>query len=236
MKDPNQKRRSRSSMRRMMRSFNYSTLLFWCGEPISEKKYRFTTSSTPRAASARRIAGIAHNPPFPPLQSTDMIWWMKNNSSKERSGPKRLVRGAIASSSVRRGPSDAEIEKLCRTVSKIKLRHQLSVCCSLGLVEASQAVRLNEAGVDRLNHNLNTSARYYPQICTTHTYDDRVDTLRTARGAGLELCSGVIFGQGENTDDMIAACEALSDRSRPNPYRSTFSTPSAEHRSREGPC
>ena len=110
-----------------------------------------------------------------------------------------------------RGPSDAEIEKLCRTVSKIKLRHQLSVCCSLGLVEASQAARLNEAGVDRLNHNLNTSARYYPQICTTHTYDDRVDTLRTARGAGLELCSGVIFGQGENTDDMIAACEALSD-------------------------
>ncbi len=109
-----------------------------------------------------------------------------------------------------RGPSDAEIEKLCRAVSEIKSRHRLSVCCSLGLLEASQAARLSEAGVDRFNHNLNTSARYYPQICSTHTYDDRVDTLGAARGAGLELCSGVIFGQGESTGDIIDVCEALN--------------------------
>ena len=109
-----------------------------------------------------------------------------------------------------RGPSDPEIDKLCRAVSEIKSRHRLSVCCSLGLLEASQAARLSEAGVDRFNHNLNTSARYYPQICSTHTYDDRMDTLGAARGAGLELCSGVIFGQGESADDVIDVCEALS--------------------------
>ena len=109
-----------------------------------------------------------------------------------------------------RGPSDAEIEKLCQAVSEIKSRHRLSVCCSLGLLEASQAARLSEAGVDRFNHNLNTSENYYPQICSTHTYDDRVDTLGAARGAGLELCSGVIFGQGESTGDIIDVCEALS--------------------------
>ena len=109
-----------------------------------------------------------------------------------------------------RGPSDPEIERLCRAVSTIKSRHRLSVCCSLGLLEASQAAKLSEAGVDRFNHNLNTSARYYPQICSTHTYDDRVDTLGAARGAGLELCSGVIFGQGERSEDVIEVCEALS--------------------------
>ena len=109
-----------------------------------------------------------------------------------------------------RGPSDSEIERLCDAVSRIKSRHRLSVCCSLGLLEASQAAKLSEAGVDRFNHNLNTSARYYPEICTTHSYDDRMDTLYAARGAGLELCSGVIFGQGESNEDIIAVCEALS--------------------------
>ncbi len=110
-----------------------------------------------------------------------------------------------------RGPSDNEIERLCRAVERIKSRHRLSVCCSLGLLAGAQAARLGAAGVDRLNHNLNTSARYYPRICTTHTYDDRVDTLRAARGAGLELCSGVIFGQGESPEDVIDVCEALRE-------------------------
>ena len=109
-----------------------------------------------------------------------------------------------------RGPSDAEIDRLCGAVAEIKSRHGISVCCSLGLVEASQAARLSEAGVDRLNHNLNTSKSYYPRICSTHTYDDRMDTLSAARGVGLELCSGVIFGQGENAGDIIDVCEALS--------------------------
>ena len=109
-----------------------------------------------------------------------------------------------------RGPSDAEIERLCQAVSRIKSRHRLSICCSLGLLDASQAARLSEAGVDRFNHNLNTSEHYYPEICATHTYADRVDTLGTARRAGLELCAGVIFGQGESTGDVIDVCEALS--------------------------
>ena len=108
-----------------------------------------------------------------------------------------------------RGPSDEEIEKICRAVSKIKARHRLSICCSLGLIDAAQAVRLSEAGTDRFNHNLNTSVRYYPEICATHAYDDRMNALGAARGAGLELCSGVIFGQGERAEDMLDVCEAL---------------------------
>jgi biotin synthase len=102
-----------------------------------------------------------------------------------------------------RGPNDREIERLCATVGRIKSEMPLSICCSLGLLRPGQAERLKAAGVDRINHNLNTSRRFHPEICTTHTWQDRADTLRTCRDAGLELCSGGILGQGETDDDVI---------------------------------
>jgi len=110
-----------------------------------------------------------------------------------------------------RGPSDAEIDRLCRAVGRIKERHGLSICCSLGLLDGAKARRLKEAGVDRLNHNLNTSEGFYARICSTHTYADRMETLSAGRGAGLELCSGVIFGQGEGEGDILDVCEALRE-------------------------
>src|SRR5205807_2622493 len=66
-----------------------------------------------------------------------------------------------------------------------------------------QAARLKSAGVDRINHNLNTSKRFYDQICSTHTYGDRIETLRVVREAGMELCCGLIVGMGERDDDVI---------------------------------
>mgnify|MGYP006427704243 FL=1 len=110
-----------------------------------------------------------------------------------------------------RGPSDAEIDHLSSAVRRIKSDLGISVCLSLGLMDESKARRLKEAGVDRLNHNLNTSERYYPEICTTHTYADRMDTLSAARETGMELCSGVIFGQGEHREDVLDVCEALRE-------------------------
>ena len=108
-----------------------------------------------------------------------------------------------------RGPTDAEIGHLAEAVRKIKADSEVSICLSLGLLGEDQARRLKEAGVDRLNHNLNTSERHYAEVCTTHTYGDRLETLAAARGAGLELCSGVIFGQGESRADILDSCEAL---------------------------
>jgi biotin synthase len=112
-----------------------------------------------------------------------------------------------------RGPSDAEIDHMTSAVRRIKSKFGISVCLSLGLMDESKARRLKEAGVDRLNHNLNTSERYYPEICTTHTYAERMDTLSAARETGMELCSGVIFGQGEHQNDIMDVCEALRDLS-----------------------
>ena len=73
----------------------------------------------------------------------------------------------------------------------------MHICTSVGLLTSEQAARLKACGVDRVNHNLNTSRRFYPEICTTHSYDDRVETLRAVRDAGLEVCSGGIIGMGE---------------------------------------
>lgn len=108
-----------------------------------------------------------------------------------------------------RRPSDSEIEKLCEIVAAIKANSSLSVCCSLGLLKEGQAQRLKAAGLDRVNHNLNTSERFYPRICTTHTYQERLLTLARCREAGLEICSGGIVGQGETDEDIIDLLLAL---------------------------
>jgi biotin synthase len=108
-----------------------------------------------------------------------------------------------------RGPTDREVEGIAAAVRAIKQELPLGICASVGLLTPEQAAALKAAGVDRLNHNLNTSERFYPAICSTHTYQDRLDTLATARAAGLERCAGLIAGQGETDQDLIDVAKAL---------------------------
>ncbi len=103
-----------------------------------------------------------------------------------------------------RGPTEREIDAVTRIVPKIKAEFGLNVCACLGLLTPENAQRLKDCGVDKVNHNLNTSRRFYPEICSTHTYQDRLDTLRAVRQAGMELCSGGILGMGESDDDVVA--------------------------------
>jgi biotin synthase len=102
-----------------------------------------------------------------------------------------------------RGPSEREIDFVCKIVPEIKQQYGLNVCACLGLLSPEQARRLAAAGVDKVNHNLNTSERFYGEVCSTHTYGDRVATLAACRAAGLQLCSGGIMGMGETHDDLI---------------------------------
>jgi len=102
-----------------------------------------------------------------------------------------------------RGPSDREVDHVCGVVRKIKDELGLHICVCLGLLKPEQAQRLAAAGVDRVNHNLNTSRRFYQEICTTHTFQDRMDTLNVVRRSGMELCSGLIVGMGEATEDIV---------------------------------
>ena len=110
-----------------------------------------------------------------------------------------------------RSPLDREIEEIAGAVRAIKGELPIQICCSLGLMNEAQAMRLKAAGVDRINHNLNTSEAFHGSICTTHTFDDRLATIRNARAAGLEICSGGIVGMGEADDDLIDLAMALRE-------------------------
>jgi biotin synthase len=109
-----------------------------------------------------------------------------------------------------RTPGEKELDVLADAVPQIKKKYRLAVCASVGLLTAAQAARIKAAGVDRVNHNLNTSRRFYPQICSTHSYDERLSTLETVRAAGLEICSGGIVGMGEDENDVVDLALALA--------------------------
>jgi biotin synthase len=110
-----------------------------------------------------------------------------------------------------RSPLDREVEEIAEAVRAVKKEIPIQVCCSLGLLSEQQARSLKAAGVDRINHNLNTSEAYHPAICSTHTYQDRLATIRHARAAGLEICSGGIIGMGEQDDDIVELALALRE-------------------------
>ncbi len=111
-----------------------------------------------------------------------------------------------------RGPSDRDIERVSGTVAAIKeSTPAVEVCVCLGLLKDGQADRLREAGAHAYNHNLNTSATNYSEICSTHTFDDRTATVSAAKSAGLSPCSGAIFGMGESDDDVVDVALALRE-------------------------
>lgn len=101
------------------------------------------------------------------------------------------------------GPTDEEIESYGPTLAQLSAGGHIRPCASLGVLTEKQARRLVTLGAKRGNHNLQTSRRFFPNIITTHTYDDRLNTLRVMKEAGLSLCSGALFGMGENWDDRL---------------------------------
>jgi biotin synthase len=102
-----------------------------------------------------------------------------------------------------RGPSERDLDTICEAVRQIKTELNISVCTSLGLLKEGQAERLAAAGVTRFNHNLESSRGHFPKICSTHSYDDRITTIRAAKAAGLEACCGGIMGMGETLLDRV---------------------------------
>lgn len=102
-----------------------------------------------------------------------------------------------------RGPSSRDLDVICEAARRIKSEMNLELCASLGLLTEAKARRLAEAGVDRFNHNLETSERYFDQVVSTHTYRDRVETVRLAKEAGMTTCCGGIVGLGESEEDLL---------------------------------
>ncbi|MEG2739160.1 biotin synthase BioB [Clostridium sp.] len=99
--------------------------------------------------------------------------------------------------------SDKELDEMCKSYIKLKNTSNISLCASHGLLSLNQFQKLKESGVTRYHNNLETSRRNFKNICTTHTYEDKINALKDAMKAGLEVCSGGILGLGENMEDRI---------------------------------
>ncbi|QYR21974.1 biotin synthase BioB [Paenibacillus sp. sptzw28] len=110
-----------------------------------------------------------------------------------------------------KGPTDKELEQVVEAVREIRDTMPLKICACLGILKDGQAERLAEAGVHRYNHNLNTSRANYPSITTTHTYDQRVETVEQVKTHGMSPCSGVIIGMGETDREIVEMAYALRE-------------------------
>ena len=108
-----------------------------------------------------------------------------------------------------RSPKDRDLDKVCAMVEGVKAMG-LETCVTLGMLEAAQAQRLKNAGLDYYNHNLDTSPEYYSEIITTRTYQDRLDTLDHVRAAGINVCCGGIVGMGEGLEDRVGMIATLA--------------------------
>jgi len=109
-----------------------------------------------------------------------------------------------------RGIKPEELETICETISEFQKQGlQQKPCASLGIVSSADFKLLKAAGLQRFHHNLEASRSYFPHICTTHTYDERVETVKKAQAAGFEVCVGAIFGLGETNEDRLNVLEEI---------------------------
>ncbi|MDZ8119569.1 biotin synthase BioB [Pontiella agarivorans] len=111
-----------------------------------------------------------------------------------------------------RAPSPKELEVVCEATRQIKQKYpNLEICSSLGLLTEEKAKQLKEAGVNRFNHNLETSENFFPEVVTTHDFEERIHTAKTAKKVGLDLCCGGLYGMGESLQDRVDLAFALAD-------------------------
>jgi biotin synthase len=127
----------------------------------------------------------------------------------KESGATRFCMGAAW-----RSPKARDMDKLCNLISQVKALG-LETCGTFGMLEGGQAKQLADAGLDYYNHNLDTSEEYYPEIITTRTYEDRLNTLAEVRAAGMNVCCGGIVGMGESQDDRAGLLVTLANMETP---------------------
>lgn len=99
--------------------------------------------------------------------------------------------------------SVSEVDSFCESIRAIKKACPIKICISAGLLDEASFRKLKDAGVDRVHNNLESSRRFFPEVCTTHSFDDKITAINAAKSAGLEVCSGGILGLGEMFEDRI---------------------------------
>ncbi len=110
-----------------------------------------------------------------------------------------------------RAPSKSDFEKILGMIKEVASIDGIHCCASLGLLNEEQIQQIKEAGVERYNHNINTSANYHSKVCSTHNFNDRVNTVKMIQKHGMEACTGVIIGMGESREDRIDMALSLKE-------------------------
>ncbi len=152
------------------------------------------------AQSAHNHTGVTE---YPLLSDEEILGQARINHEQG------VLRYSIVTSGKRL--SDAEVDRLCGVIRRIREEVGIAVCVSVGLLGEEQFRKLREAGASRAHNNLETSRRNFPHICTTHTFDDKIEAIRAARRAGLTVCSGGIMGLGETVEDRIDMAISLRE-------------------------
>jgi biotin synthase len=154
------------------------------------------------AQSAHHTTGVATYPLVAEQQMVDAAH-VAAESGSDRFG--------IVTSGESVGKSPADLKRVCSAVRRIHDAGAIAPCVSIGTLRASDCEQLKAAGIDRIHHNLETSERFFPQICTSHAYADRVATVRAAKAAGLQVCCGGLFGLGETWADRVDLARRLRE-------------------------
>jgi len=150
--------------------------------------------------SARYTTEVVREPMLPTSELVELA-----RQTRELGGTEFCIVVAV------RGPDERMMRSVIEAAAAIRESVDIEVAASLGLLKDGQAERLAAAGIHRYNHNLEAGPRFFPQICTTHSFEDRVRTCRAVVDAGMELCSGGIFGMGETWEDRLDLAFVLRD-------------------------
>lgn len=126
-----------------------------------------------------------------------------------RSKEHKSLRFAVVTSG--KTPDESDFDTMIEMIKEINKIDGLNSCASIGILNEEQAKRLAEAGLKRFHHNINTCRSYHPQICTTHSYEDRINTVKLVRKYGMELCCGVIIGMGESVAQRVEMAMELAE-------------------------
>ena len=132
---------------------------------------------------------------YPLLDKESIVKEAMNNAEQG------MLRFSIVTSG--RRLNDNEVDIMCDVIREIRKNTDISVCASFGLLNEEQYRKLKDAGVARIHNNIETSENNFPNVCTTHTFSDKINAIKAAQKAGLDICSGGIMGLGENNEDRV---------------------------------
>lgn len=121
----------------------------------------------------------------------------------------RASRFAVVTSG--KTPDESDFDKILEMIKEVNKIDGIKSCASIGILNEEQAEKLSKSGLKRFHHNINTSKSYYPEICTTHTFEDRINTCKLVKKYGMELCCGVILGMGESIEQRVEMALELAE-------------------------